>query len=342
MGKTIQVILDGWFEKEDSWLKNIFKGTGWQSWQEALPLANSYIDIKIPKKGGGLRTISIPSLELKEIQDEILVFLKRNAPKCLEINGLSHGSHVEHAKFHSRSRFVFQFDIKNAFPSVKIKIVRNILLEKIMIEDLFNNEYEVLRLANLITNLTTCNATIPQGAPTSPFLFYLFLIKKEVIQWIYKCCPPDYIVSCYVDNFAISNQKPIPKYIQERITKTLEKIGFKINKQKVWFRDCRNSNVLITGISVDGKGRISLPKKKIRKWRGIIHRAAFETDPEKLEELKQKIEGFIASLKPIYGEKLPQQIERPYQFFRQKINLLNSVEKAGFLLDELERDMVLR
>jgi hypothetical protein len=313
----VQHSLDEWL-KEEEWLENIFKGTEWQLWQDTLPLAKSYIEIKVPKKGGGFRIISIPSERLKEIQREILRFLKTNVTKQLEINGLHHGSHVEHARFHSKSRFIFQFDVKDAFPSVKRRELRKFLLMKIADEDLFNNEYEVIRLADLILGLTTFKETIPQGAPTSPFMFYAFLLEKKVIQWIYKCCFPNCEVSCYVDNFAISSPKPILKDTQEKIISTLEEIGLKINKEKVWFRDCRNGNVMITGISIDGKGRVSLPKKRIRRWRGIIHRATFETDPEKIEKLKRKIEGFIASLRPIYGEKLPSQIAKPYLFFKSK------------------------
>ena len=42
-------------------------------------------------------------------------------------------------------------------------------------------------------------------------------------------------------------------------------------------------------------------------------------DPERIEKLKGKIEGFIASLKPIYPEKLPPQIAKPYSFFLQSL-----------------------
>lgn len=52
---------------------------------------------------------------------------------------------------------------------------------------------------------------------------------------------------------------------------------------------------------------IRLPKKQIKKIRGLIHKARFNP------ELRPQIDGWIANLKPIYGNQLPRQIAVPYQ-----------------------------
>ena len=323
-----QVTLDEWIGKERKIITNekktkVPETKRWQHWKEALSLIRDYQEIRIPKKKGGYRTISIPPEKLKKTQREILRFLRRMFGTWhLQIHGLYRGSYVEHAKIHSQSRFIFQFDIKDAFPSVNVFKLKQVLRREILWENIVNNENEAEELAFLLINLTTFNETLPQGAPTSPFLFYIYIMEMDLIGQLYRCCPlgQRMEISCYVDGLVVSGQKPIPPDIRERMIKTVEKEGLMVNEKKIWHKDCRNGNIMITGLSIDGKGRISLPKKKIRKWRGIIHRAALETDPCAKTDLGLKIEGFIASLKPIYGEKLPPQIEKPYQTFKAKIN----------------------
>lgn len=314
-----QITLDEWLGLERRIVPEKFKR--WQLWEEALPLVRHYTEIKIPKRRGGFRTISIPPEELKKIQRGILRFLRDlwNI-RHMQINGLHRGSYIEHAKRHSESRFIFQIDLKDAFPSVSTLRLKEILYKKILFEKVVETEYATKQLSKLIIILTTLNGILPQGAPTSPFLFYIYLLEEDMIEKLYRCCLQDLEgleISCYVDGIVVSSQKLITPDIQKNILKTIESLGFQINERKIWLRDCRQGAPLITGIRVDGKGRISLPKKKVRKWRGMINRARF--DPDNLE-LRDKIEGFIASLKPIYGENLPPQIEKPYLLFKQNQN----------------------
>jgi hypothetical protein len=323
-----QVTLDEWLGKERKIIAlekktRVPEMKWWQHWKEALPLTKTYQEIKIPKRRGGFRIISIPPEKLKKTQREILRFLKRLFRTwCLQIHGLYRGSYVEHARIHSKSRFVFQFDIKDAFPSVNLFKLKQILHRKILWENIVDNEPEAEELAYLLINLTTFNEILPQGAPTSPFLFYIYIMETDLIGQLYRCRPrgQEMEISCYVDGIVVSSQKLIPPDIKEKMIKTVEKSGLKVNEKKIWQKDCRNGNPMITGLSIDGKGKISLPKRRIRKWRGIIHRAALEADPCAKTDLGLKIEGFIASLKPIYGKDLPPQIEKPYSHFKQSQN----------------------
>jgi hypothetical protein len=296
---------------------------------KALPLAGQYTEIKIPKRRGGFRTLLVPSSELKKTQRKILRFLKEIFPvEHEDIYGLLSGSYIEHAKCHSNSRWIFSFDLKDAFPSVDISKLRKIIYERIQFISVIEEksplhsltEPEIWELSNLLIQLTTFNQTLPQGAPTSPFLFYLAITQSGLLEKVQKILPLEWKISCYVDGFVISGPKPLSLETKEKIFKTIEEFGFKVNSEKIRQFDCREGAPLICGVRVDGKGRISLPKRKIRKWRGIIHRAVFETDPFNREYLTGKVEGFISSIRPIYEEKLPPQIEKPYQLFQSKLN----------------------
>lgn len=331
-----------------------------------------YCQAEIPKKVGH-RTIFIPSPELMRIQKRILRFLKKvwaswHADYC----GLHHGSYADHARRHADYRWIFQFDIKDAFPSVNIELLRQFIFEELVEKIGFykwaveryqrelkqaerikkehaNDDFwirwvkesvneakkdvvyspfyrifgekemiaaaEAQKLADLIIDLTTLDDILPQGTPTAPFLFYVYLVKNHSINKIFNSLMPfdhwPYRVSCYVDGFVISSPRPIPSQVKEEVLKAIEGLGLKINKNKTRERDCRHSAAMITGLAVDGTGKARLSKKTVRKWRGVIHRAACETDTKQKEKLIKRIKGFVSSLKPIYGDKIPPQIAKP-------------------------------
>lgn len=278
-------------------------------------LIKRYKKIKIPKKGG-YRLLHIPPEELKKAQTAIHKFFKEimDWDRFITIFGLTKGCYVGHANRHSKSRFIWQADIKDAFPSVTIDQLRRVILEEISkkpFEDfdidiqmeLFEKISEKAerrindlgKLTEEIIKLTTYKNILPQGAPTSPFLFYLVL--EEFFGKLYNACHP-WKISMYVDNIVVSGNKPIPESLQKEITEIFKKAGFKLNKRKTRHQDTRNGAVRICGLMVDGTGRVILSKRTIKKWRGIICRACYNP---KNKELAGKIDGFLSSLKPIYG-----------------------------------------
>jgi len=346
--------------------------------RSALSLTKEYKVVRIPKKSGGVRTVYIPPEPLKKVQKIIL--------KCLfqklwgthwGLYGITKGtSYVKHAQEHKEAKWVFQFDLKDAFPSVNVLYLKEILrkrllkeiesfkhfiglyrhilrdleeaeekddkweieyyseelerykkkisvsvfgkttLEQLMIREKKSNYEEIgQELADLIIKLTTFRGILPQGTPTAPFLFYISLVEGGLFAKIKSLFPiiiPEsqdryrFRVSVYIDNFVISAQKPIPSKNQKELFKIVRDFGFEINPRKTQHQGVRFGAPLITGLRIANE-RVILPKRKIRQWRGLIHRAIFEPD------LRPKVKGFIDSLKPIYGDKLPSQLEKPYQ-----------------------------
>ena len=203
---------------------------------------------------------------------------------------------MDHALVHSGNRWIFQFDIKNAFPSVDIKFLRRILERQI-------EEQPV----DLILKITTHKQGLPQGAPTSPFLFYLFLLGSGLFRNL-QHFSYERSFSCYVDDFVLSSNSLISESLQEQLLKIVERYGFVINQRKTTLHDCRHGAVIVAGISIDGTGKIRLPQKTIKRWRGLIFKAIYSNDLV----LEKRIQGFISSLKPVYGKKIPSQISKPY------------------------------
>jgi hypothetical protein len=370
--------------------------------REALSQIKNYRTVRIPKKKGGYRVLFVPSDSLKMVQRRILRYILQRLvySRYVRILGLyKKTSYVRHAERHKEGRWFFQFDLKDAFSSVNIPFLQEILFRKILAKiesfEIANNFYQYAldqyaqhpfyshkeikkiekdlkyqvfyplrgwflppeeteekkagqlflwdvllkeelaqELANLIIKLAIFQNHLPQGAPTSPFLYYLALTESglfdELVKllgtslWKDKYKPR---LSVYVDNFVISSQRPIPFEIREKIFETIRKAGFEVNPKKTRNQDFRHGSPLITGLRIiekDDERKVSLPKKKVRQLRGLIHRAAFKP------ELISKVEGVIASLKPIYG--------KPNQFFLEIKDLPSQLaEPCKLLLEKLEK-----
>ena len=108
-----------------------------------IPLKQEYKIVKIPKGKGKYRTLFIPCENLKRVQRivnrQILRKVWSNEQLAIRyglyeprIYGLYSGSNVTHAREHENSRWIFQFDIKDAFPSVRIDKLEEILFKEFL------------------------------------------------------------------------------------------------------------------------------------------------------------------------------------------------------------------
>lgn len=120
-----------------------------------------YRKFEIPKKSGGNRTIFEPLPSLKEIQrwnlDEILSNIPINAASKAYEKGKSI---KDNARFHVNRESVLSMDIKDFFPSISPGRVHHI----------FRSAGYSKAVATLLTALCSYGKSIPQGAPTSPYI----------------------------------------------------------------------------------------------------------------------------------------------------------------------------
>lgn len=105
--------------------------------RNALSLTKDYKVAKVPKKrGGGYRLLYIPPPLLKQVQKKILRRLFRRLWKEWWLNLWLYGiqrktSYVEHVSRHKDAKWVFQFDLKDAFPSVDVSSLREIIFRRL-------------------------------------------------------------------------------------------------------------------------------------------------------------------------------------------------------------------
>lgn len=127
------------------------------------PRYNTFI---ITKRNGSPRTILEPRLAVKDLQNKLLNFLseRTGSPKPC-VHGFTKGrSIVTNARFHCnrQTHHLLSIDLEDFFPSISFYRVRGVFQNKP-----FDFSFEV---ATVLAHLCTYNGSLPQGAPTSPFV----------------------------------------------------------------------------------------------------------------------------------------------------------------------------
>lgn len=155
-----------------------------------------YRHFTIKKKNGDDRSLSEPLPSLKEIQtwilEEVLYKIKSSKySKAYTPNRSIKG----HARYHTRQPKVLTLDIKNFFGSIKPPLVCTFF------EEIGYSK----SISSQLTSLCFLNKSLPQGAPTSPYLTNLLLIDFDVA--IGEHCETNNIrYTRYADDMAFSGE----------------------------------------------------------------------------------------------------------------------------------------
>ncbi len=260
-----------------------------------------YTEFEIPKKQGGTRKILAPNKELKKIQSSLSNFLY----DCIEEINLTRGvkgnlsygyqkgiSTMNHAKVHSRKRFVFNIDLKDFFDSINFGRVRGFFIS--------NNNFSLHpKVATILAQIACHNNSLPQGSPCSPVISNLIghIVDVKLAQLATNCgCS----YSRYCDDITFStNKKVFPhkiafsndsnEYLPSRnLIKIIERSGFEINLKKVRM-SLFYSQQNVTGLIVNE--RVNTPRIYRDTVRALVHHLCFKGDFEfKGSFKKEKIE----------------------------------------------------
>ncbi|MFA7315943.1 MAG: reverse transcriptase family protein [Candidatus Paceibacterota bacterium] len=206
------------------------------------------------------RHIDNPDSALKNIQKNILKNILNKRLYLLPQNmtgGVSGKSVIENAKIHIGKACVGIIDIKECFPSTNHKKVY----------ELWKNFFGCgSKTAGALTQLTTFQDRLPQGAPTSPLLcnFILMPIYKEIENYTNKHALD---FSIFVDDITISGTKKDVLAAVNAIVKILLKHQYAVRNKKVKiFSSAFRQKV--TGITVNNK--LSLGRNGVNEIRKLI------------------------------------------------------------------------
>lgn len=236
-----------------------------------------YRTFKITKKNTAkgvrkFRTIKEPLPSLKEIQ----IWILNNILEKVEISSYAKAyaknlSIKDNAELHTNKKMLLTVDIKDFFTSISSSKVEKLFLDI---------GYSKL-LANLFGKICTLEGSLPQGAPTSPYLSNILL--KDFDKRVMEYCKINKLnYTRYSDDLAFSGESINKNELLNRLNLELSKEDLKINESKTHLMAASQRQV-VTGLIVNEKPQV--PKKKRRE----IRQAMFYIQKYGLQEHLLKI-----------------------------------------------------
>lgn len=252
-------------------------------------------------KKAKVREIDNPSKELKEVQTKILKQLLHpvSLPYFL-FGAVKKRTTNDHTREHLGSKCVVKMDVKSYYPNVTSHHVYQV----------WNGVLDFSpSIAGLLTQLTTYEWHLPQGAPTSPALANIFLssIYGPVLV---ACGELNVKPTAWVDDLIFSGENA--RAVMNFVRQILADNGFKMSAKKRIILSGRDAKV-ITGVRL-GAGRLRAPKEKLADLRAAIHKLELSVmeRPERgkyIESLRGRLRH-IDSICPQDALPLQRQLER--------------------------------
>jgi RNA-directed DNA polymerase len=236
------------------------------------------------------RRIDNPSKQLKEIQRRIL----KKILSCIDLppymfGAVSGKTLVAHATAHVKNQTstLVRMDISSYYPNVTCHHVYFV--------------WQVVLgcpppVARMLTELTTFEWHLPQGAPTSSAIANILLasIYAPVCLASEKA---GLTITTWVDDLIFSG--PAAREIMETVRATLAAAGFKVAPEKREIFGPR-SEKLVTGQRI-GRTSPRASHQKMSELRAAIHRLAIGTvDAADIEKYRQNLSARIAHLSTIH------------------------------------------
>ena len=269
-----------------------------------------YHTFTIPKKSGGVRTISAPKGKLKNLQHWVLNNILNIIPFDEHAHGFISGKSIcTNAQPHVGKDIVVNIDLKNFFPTITYKRVKG-LFSKLgyseQIATIFalictETPYDKVEMDGVEYFVQKSERVLPQGSPASPAISNLiaFRLDKKIKGLAAKY---GFTYTRYADDLSFSTSANNDKQIA-RLLFFLEKIivseGLTINTDKTTImRKGRQQRV--TGIVVNQK--LNIPREDMRRFRALLHNID-QNGWKGSENLALSVKGYISFVKMVNPER---------------------------------------
>ncbi|EPD92519.1 retron St85 family RNA-directed DNA polymerase [Paenibacillus sp. HGH0039] len=257
-----------------------------------------YKEYQIAKSNGSLRTISTPSYNMKTIQRWVLDNVLSSFAIHSNAFGFVKGRNIkDNALLHTKKKVVLNIDIKNFFPTIKFD----------RIFYMFYHHGYTKELSYTLAALTTYNGSLPQGAPTSPYISNILCQRMDKrLLALAKKMNADY--SRYADDITMSGDENVRQYI-ETIKSIIINEGFDINYKKLRLQTDNNMQE-VTGLIVNEDVKVKRKYKKrleqhiyyCKKFGVYSHLKKIESESKSyFKEYLYGIANFIKMIEPDEG-----------------------------------------
>jgi len=187
----------------------------------------------------------------------------------LLFNSAAKDSIYSNAQAHSENRFFYQTDIKNAFGSVSLDRLTEILSS---IRKEWNSE--ILK-SFLEKFFFSSQGGLVVGGPASPLLFNIYAAKvlDEPLNKLWS--QRGRVYTRYCDDLTFSSLGPISASLRREIRQVIEEAGFQVNHRKSTLIDLKKKNVVICGVGLEyrkgRRARIFLPRHYLKRLKGLLY-----------------------------------------------------------------------
>jgi retron-type reverse transcriptase len=303
----------------------------WLAFHTEVATRTHYIQFTVPKKSGGLRTLSAPHKSLAAAQRWVLENIVRRLPCEPAAHGFLPGrSILTNAQQHVGRAVVVNADLGEFFPSIAFARVRSVFqragysgaVATILALLCTECPRRTVQYGGKSYHVATGPRGLPQGACTSPGLSnqvarrldrrFTGLARKLGLTY-----------TRYADDLTFSGQLPIlaakPEtdgigYLLARIRHIADAEGFRVNEKKNRVLR-RNTAQRVTGLVVNDKP--SVARGDIRRLRAILHRARHEgldrQNRDGRPQFRAWLEGkiaYIRMVRPEIGAKLLEKLRQ--------------------------------
>ena len=217
-------------------------------------LSSHYKRVKISKKNGSLRELSVPDEVLKKIQGAIVQKILVYEPISKYAQAYKTGASVQrNASHHVGKKKILKLDIKHFFDSILYSTVK----DKCFPAERFSEPIRIL-LSMLCYN----REALPQGAPSSPIITNI--VMRDFDERVGDFCRERNITyTRYCDDMTFSgdfDERPIIEFVKAELFEQ----GYLLNSKKTTVISSSGRQV-VTGVVVNEK--LTVPaeyKSKIR------------------------------------------------------------------------------
>lgn len=191
--------------------------------------------------GKKVRTLAKPSPELKAVHRRLVAYLEERI-------GVVRHSPLTNLLTHNANRYVYQCDLKDAFPSVSPVLLATRLHAA---DDSLGTFDEVL---TFVTDYCVRpKIGLAQGAPASSLMFELLCeqwLDEPILALLGELETRGFapvMYTRYVDDLTFSSPEAIGQHVRYKLREIVRRAGFAINDRKTTYTDKSQKPVEITG-----------------------------------------------------------------------------------------------
>lgn len=238
----------------------------------------SYRQFHIPKKSGGVRTITAPDGQLKDIMRTfafILSALYTPTPEAMAF--VAQRSVLVNARNHLRKNYVLNLDLSDFFTSITSPMVER-GLRKLGVQPIVAQFMSTICTYPIVVDNKVRNV-MPQGAPTSPVISNICAMTLDSrLSGLARRFHLSY--TRYADDITFSSNHNVYHEDGEFMTELYRIIAechFTVNPKKTRLQK-RGIRQEVTGLTVSEKPNVS--RRYIKNLRALIHHISLTESPE--------------------------------------------------------------